>query len=84
MVDSRIHMSEKPWKIADFNCELYKSFLFFGIPIGGHLAAAFNIQIKKCICSRKSILFGRKKNLDLIKITTIYKSSIIDPLHPSI
>lgn len=80
----RIHMSEKPWKIADFNCVLYKRFLFFGIPIGGHLASAFNIQFKKNVSAQGNPFYLVERNLELIKITKTYKSSIINPLHLSI
>lgn len=84
MVGYRIHLSEKPWKIADFNCVLYKRFLFFGNPTGGHLDSAFNIQIENMyIRSRKSILFGRKK-CRFNKDNQDIQESIIDPLHSPI
>lgn len=59
----------RPWKIAHFNCLLYKRFLLFWIPIPDHLASAFNIQMTKFISVQGNSFYLSEKKLGLSKDT---------------
>lgn len=47
----KIYKPVNPWKIVQSTCVEYKRFLLFWIPIGDHLASAFNLQMKKNLIS---------------------------------